>query len=83
MTPATDKSKKKWQTAEETTDKSKKKGQTEEEKKEIFDNLLEKEMIQDTINADKEKKSTGRKKRLRKIMLVVGRNSRKVLKTKG
>ena len=66
MTPATDKSKKKGQTKEETTDKSKKKGQTKEERENIFNNLLEQEIIQDTIDADKEKKSTGRKKAIEK-----------------
>ena len=81
--PATDKSKKKGQIAEETTDKNKKKGQTEEEREDLFNNLLEQEIIQDTIDADKEKKSTGRKKRLRKILLVVKRKSRKVWKKKG
>ena len=34
----------------------------------MFNNLLEQDIIQDTIDADKEKKSTGRKKRLRKII---------------
>ena len=82
MTPATDKSKKKWQTAEETTDKSKKKGQTEEEREDFFNNLLEQEIIQDTIDADK-KSQLEEKKRLIKIMLVVGRKSRKISKTKG
>ena len=43
-TLATDKRKKKRQTAEETT----KKGQTEKEKKEYFDEMLEKEIAQDT-----------------------------------
>ena len=54
-----------------------------EERKVFFENLLEEEVIQDTIDADKEKKSTGRKKRLRKIILVVKKKSRKVSKTKG
>ena len=81
-TLVTDKSKKKWQTAEETTDKSKKKGQSEEGREDCFNNLLEQEIIHDTIDADKEKKSTRRKKRLRKIMVVVKRKSRKVWKTK-
>ena len=41
MAPATDKSKKKGQTTEETTDKSKKKGQTKEEREYSLNNLLE------------------------------------------
>ena len=43
-TLATDKRKKKRQTAEETT----KKGQTEKERKEYFNKMLEKEIAQDT-----------------------------------
>ena len=81
-TLATDKSKKKRQTAEETTDKSKKKEQTEKEKEEMFKNLLEEEIVQDTIDALIKKRSQlEEKKRLRKIIVVVMRNTRNVWKT--
>ena len=74
-TLATDKSKKKRQTAEETTDKSKKKGQTEKEREEFFNKLLEEEIVQDTIDADKEGYEKY-KKRMEDIRLDATENSR-------
>ena len=70
-TLATDKSKKIRQTVEETT----KKGQTEKEREDFFNKMLKEEIVQDTIDADKEGYEKY-KKRMEDIRLDAAENNR-------